>query len=787
MKAAINNWKASVPTSWKGDDPCQNWEGVKCDSNAGVAELNLSNRGLIGPVPIEIGNLHSLVSLDIGNAINSSGPWNQVTSDFSGISSLANLKTLNASFNNLNNEFPMSVLQLTGLIELRLDNAGLTGLFPSGLSTLNNLQYLYLGNNSMTGYLPSELGSLTNLVELSLWGINFSSLIPTELGGLTNLKYLTLHSCYLFGSLPPAFQNLKSIERLFLYSNALTGPIPESWQNMENLQDLRLQHNYLTKSFPSWIENLMKLQNVDISYNYLYGRVPNISSGQLRSLNIGCNFFSGLSPANSSGTDLMDYPNCFDKESESDKRNECASFYSCTSFNTTVLIYGACPQCPVGQIFSDASSCVCSEVPANQGSRDTTKSVWIGKLAGSIVGTALFLFLGLMGIVVFKKWKHFQTLPPQKPPKSINHSKFSTKESQEHWEAIKGMQRFSLEELAKATSNFDSKNEIGVGGFGRVFYGLLENGKQVAIKRASASSKQGSLEFRNEVMLLSRLHHRNLVHLEGFCEEDELQILVYEFVPNGNLHTHLFQKEADHSFDWLRRLDVAVGIAQGLDYLHSFADPPVIHRDVKPSNILLDNNLVAKLADFGLSKSTLGFETHVSTAPAGTAGYIDPQYFWRRQLTTASDVYGFGVVLLELITGQKAIDDNRTEEHNLVEWVKGKLKTEGLASIVDPRLDGKYPKDIYRDVAQLAIDCASFNTNERPSMKTAVTILDACLEAARPRSRRGSMDCRRQDEKSHVQILEEEMMCLEVCEEITFNSTVSASKSAFRESALLPR
>ncbi|MCO5548460.1 hypothetical protein L7F22_001918 [Adiantum nelumboides] len=263
-------------------------------------------------------------------------------------------------------------------------------------------------------------------------------------------------------------------------------------------------------------------------------------------------------------------------------------------------------------------------------------------------------------------------------------------------------------------------------------------------------------------------------------------ILVYEYVPNGNLHSHLFGRAADHSFGWLRRLDIAVGIAQGLDYLHSFADPPVIHRDVKPSNILLDNNLLAKVADFGISRTTIEFETHISTTPAGTAGYIDPQYFLRRQLTTASDVYGFGVVLLELITGQKAIDPTRIEDHNLVEWVKIKMKMTGIEGLIDPRIKDDCPLPIYETVAQLAISCASFNKNERPQMKEAVAVLDKCLQSTCPPPiSLFEEHPSREYYEAAIQVLEKEEG--DSNEGMTFSSTLSASKSAFKGAALLPR
>ncbi|CAN5962141.1 unnamed protein product [Sphagnum jensenii] len=285
------------------------------------------------------------------------------------------------------------------------------------------------------------------------------------------------------------------------------------------------------------------------------------------------------------------------------------------------------------------------------------------------------------------------------------------------WQIPNDVKKYAFLELAKATDNFSAAHEIGAGGFGKVFCGTFDDGKMVAIKRARGESMQGMKEFRNEVLLLSRLHHRHLVKLEGFCDDKGLQILVYEFMKNGNLHDFLLDGNGSKLLSWGKRLEIAVGIAQGLDYLHSYADPPVIHRDVKPSNILLDENLIAKVSDFGISKENEDSFTHISTRPAGTAGYLDPEYFLRRQLTTASDVYGYGVLLLEIITGQQAIDHMRVEEMNLIRWVKPRFKKEGVERIVDPKLGNDYNKETMSVMTEVALMCAASSKNDRPSMK----------------------------------------------------------------------
>ncbi|KAH6557645.1 hypothetical protein KP509_1Z102000 [Ceratopteris richardii] len=200
---------------------------------------------------------------------------------------------------------------------------------------------------------------------------------------------------------------------------------------------------------------------------------------------------------------------------------------------------------------------------------------------------------------------------------------------------------------------------------------------------------------------------------------------------NGNLHRQLFEKEAIF-LNWYRRLEIALAVAQGLDYLHSFADPPIIHRDVKPSNILLDDNMSAKVSDFGISKANLDMDTHVSTRPAGTAGYLDPDYFLRRHLTTASDVYGYGVVLLELITGQLSIDHKRLEDYNLVAWFKPRVVKQGIQAVIDPRLGSNFPIDAYEEVAEIAMNCTAFERGDRPTMQFIASKLEQILSGLIP-------------------------------------------------------
>ncbi|CAK9213884.1 unnamed protein product, partial [Sphagnum troendelagicum] len=285
---------------------------------------------------------------------------------------------------------------------------------------------------------------------------------------------------------------------------------------------------------------------------------------------------------------------------------------------------------------------------------------------------------------------------------------------------------YSLAEVVTATNNF--KIQIGKGGFGPVYYGKLEDGQEVAIKILDVKSSQGPSEFFNEVDVLSRASHQNLVLLIGYCLEDDQQMLIYEYMHKGSLYDHLYgdlSTSTNEQLDWTTRLHIALNASQGLQYLHSGCNPSIIHRDVKTSNILLPSDMKnAKVADFGLSRLTYGENiTHVTTNVKGTAGYLDPEYFTSQCLSVKSDVYSFGVVLLEIVSGRKAIDtmlQNR-KAWNLCDWVRINLQEGNINKILDPIVKASNPNlDALWKVAEIAIQCVEPKAIHRPIMTKVV-------------------------------------------------------------------
>ncbi|KAK9053538.1 hypothetical protein SSX86_024612 [Deinandra increscens subsp. villosa] len=287
---------------------------------------------------------------------------------------------------------------------------------------------------------------------------------------------------------------------------------------------------------------------------------------------------------------------------------------------------------------------------------------------------------------------------------------------------------FTFKELAVATKNFKEECLLGEGGFGRVYKGKLEKtGQVVAVKQLNRAGRQGNGEFFVEVMMLSHLCHQHLVNLVGYCSDGDQRLLVYEYMAAGSLENHLLDLlPGKPPLDWSTRIKVAMQAAQGLEYLHETIDPPIIYRDFKSSNILLDKDFNAKLSDFGLAKiGPIGNRSHVTSRVMGTVGYCAPEYQKTGRLTVKSDIYSYGVVLLELITGRRAVDLTRkSEELHLVRWAESRINDpHKYSELVDPLIDGNYPWADLGQVLAIAAMCLSMDASVRPSIGDVVAAL----------------------------------------------------------------
>ncbi|KAL2323296.1 hypothetical protein Fmac_027675 [Flemingia macrophylla] len=319
---------------------------------------------------------------------------------------------------------------------------------------------------------------------------------------------------------------------------------------------------------------------------------------------------------------------------------------------------------------------------------------------------------------------------------------------------------FSFSEIVNSTNNFDK--EIGSGGFGVVYYGKLKDGNEIAVKVLTSKSYQGKREFSNEVTLLSRIHHRNLVQLLGYCREEGNSMLIYEFMHNGTLKEHLYGPLTHgQSIDWKKRLEIAEDAAKGIEYLHTGCVPAVIHRDLKSSNILLDKHMRAKVSDFGLSKLAVDGASHVSSVVRGTVGYLDPEYYISQQLTDKSDIYSFGVILLELISGQEAISNVNFGANcrNIVQWAKLHVESGDIQGIIDPMLQNNYDLQSMWKIAEKALMCVQPHGYMRPSISEVLKEIQDAL--AIERMAEGNSDEPRNSAQSSINMGSMDMAAIE--------------------------
>ncbi|CAA7018154.1 unnamed protein product [Microthlaspi erraticum] len=493
---------------------------------------------------------------------------------------------------------------------------------------------------------------------------NFSGTLSPSITNLTNLRIVLLQNNNITGKIPSEIGRLTKLETLDLSDNFFRGEIPFSIGSLRSLQYLRLNNNSLSGVFPQSLSNMTRLALLDLSYNNLSGPVPRFA----------------------------------------------ANTYSIVG-NPLVCPTGTEPDCNGTTL-----------IPMSMNLNQTGASLYSGRsknhkmaiAVGSSVGILSLIFIAV-GLFLWWRQRHNQN------------TFFDVKDGHHHEEVSLGnLRRFGFRELQIATNNFSSKNLLGKGGYGNVYKGILNDSTVVAVKRLKdGNALGGEIQFQTEVEMISLAVHRNLLRLYGFCITQAEKLLVYPYMSNGSVASRMKAKPV---LDWSIRKRIAIGAARGLVYLHEQCDPKIIHRDVKAANILLDDYCEAVVGDFGLAKLLDHQDSHVTTAVRGTVGHIAPEYLSTGQSSEKTDVFGFGILLLELVTGQRALEFGKAANQKgaMLDWVKKIHQEKKLEVLVDKELLKKMSYDEIEldEMVRVALLCTQYLPGHRPKMSEVVRMLE---------------------------------------------------------------
>ncbi|PWA79140.1 protein kinase-like domain-containing protein [Artemisia annua] len=687
----------------------------------------------------------------------------------------SDMKLIHVILNNnqLNGTIPASIGTVGTLEVIRLDSNSLRGGVPQNITNAKNVNELYLSNNNLNGSVPNLVG-MDSLFYVDMSNNSFDTSDIPSWFRLESLTTLLMDKTQLQGEIPSDMFH-PQLERLVLSNNDLNGTLDIGNRYSSDLiVDLSNNSiaNFTQESGYNMSLNLVNNPvcegtgapgrycaagnlNIPNSLPEISCTPAHCSSNTMLSPNCKCtNPYTGtiyfFSHSFSNLDNITHYTILHDALMSAFQSNQLPvdsiSITNATIDGFSYLQYRL-NIFPSGQDYftRSAVSSIGTVINRQQfilphfgplffldesyccfpGNKSSNRGIIIGAVVGSLV--FLLLIASAITYAIFQKRK-------AKRAKEISNP-FASWELDNGSDVggvpqLKGARACSFEELKRCSNNFSEENIIGSGGYGKVYKGTLNTGQVVAIKRAQQGSLQGSFEFKTEIELLSRIHHKNVVALVGFCYEQGEQMLVYEYISNGTLKDNLTGKSGMR-LDWMKRLKVALDSANGLTYLHELANPPIIHRDVKSNNILLDNHLNAKVADFGLSK-LLGDESkgYVSTQVKGTLGYMDPEYYMTQQLTEKSDVYSFGIVLLEMLTSRSPIHKGKFIVREVKEAIDKSGDPNGLYNILDPSLGSPKTLGGLSKFVNLAMRCVQDSGADRPKMGEVVREIESIIDLA---------------------------------------------------------
>ncbi|CAN6560492.1 unnamed protein product [Malus baccata var. baccata] len=637
-------------------------------------------------------NLRNLTRLFLGN-----NPLNTTIPASRGNLS-ASILYVDLSSSNIKGNIPVDIGNLSSLIALLLGNNQLSGAIPTSIQRLQNLQALYLYDNELQGHIPYELCQLNHLAQLLLAGNRLSGFIPSCLGTLVvALRYLSLESNLLTSKIPSSLWELKYILYLNLSSNSLVGPLSEDIGKLKDVVEIDLSNNHFSGNIPGSIGSLQNMINLSLANNHLEGPIPSSFKTllSLEFLDLSNNNLSGVIPKSLEALLYLKHLNLsFNKLQGEIPTGGPFGNFSADSFVSNGALCGASrlhvPLCRYK-----------TEVKPNQ-----RKAKYI------ISGVMSIILLAAAALILILCRKRNVEVVRQTAPLH-----------QVLW------RRVSRLELVKATNGFHETNLLGTGGFGSVYRGTLSDGIDIAVKVFNLQQEGAFKSFDKECEMLSNIRHRNLIKIISCCDELDFKALILQLMPNGSLENWLYSPNRYMTI--LQRLDIMKDVALALEYLHHGYSIPIVHCDVKPSNILLDDDMVAHVADFGIARLIGGGDSMTETMTLATVGYMAPEFGMEGSVSTRGDVYSFGIVLMETFTKRKPTDEMFVGEMDLKQWIADSLFPDAAigevvdADILEAEEDGDFVsrKDCLSSVMRLALACTAALPGERINMKDAAITL----------------------------------------------------------------
>ncbi|XP_038708753.1 probable LRR receptor-like serine/threonine-protein kinase At3g47570 [Tripterygium wilfordii] len=586
------------------------------------------------------------------------------------IGALRNLNLLDLGDNNLSGTIPSTIGDLRNLQRFFLLNNQIGGSIPKVICNLGNLGELGLQQNRLTGPIPHCIGSLNHLQDLNLSNNSLTSSIPSSLWSLENLIFMDLSNNSLGGNLSSEMKMLRVMETMDISRNQITGKIPTILGAFESLSLLDLSKNSLHETIPQSFGDLKSLEFLDLSYNNLSGLIPKSleSLNHLKRLNLSYNDLSGEIP-----------------------NGETFANFTIGSFLANKELCGKLLQKP------------CSHQNSN------TTNILLKYILPIVVAVLIFVCL----LCILRAYKHKTKKSTSSSPDAIQ---------------IPELKMITYHELRRATNDFSEANMLGIGSYGSVYMGTISDGTIVAVKVLNPNAQGAFTSFDAECKVLRTTRHRNLVKIITSCSNLEFRALIMEYMSNGSLEKWLYSE--NHNLNLFQRINIMIDVAIALDYLHYGQSEPVVHCDIKPSNILLDEDMVAHVGDFGIAKILPKAEDAMHTRTLGTIGYVAPEYGSEGRVSVKGDMYSYGIMMLEIVTGKRPTDEMFEGEVSLRQWISASFPN-ALLDVVDhvlkPNANNTRDFDMVQGLLfsflEMGLECSREIPEERMDVKDVVAKL----------------------------------------------------------------